>query len=744
MNRRKFILVTITAVASVLTATSAAAADLFIGTQGLGNVTPAAAYPFGLVQAGPDTSVTREAFWANKGHCAGYQHGDGWIWRFSQLHISGTGCPSFGDFGIMPYAGAWDCERAALKLDKSQERAEPGYYAVGVENGLGITRCEMTALEHTAVYRFTFERPAKGLRLLVDLDWGIGAVGPTDCWGRVVSDCRFARRGGTVYGGHRAWNWNDYEYHFALKTSAPVRSVETIREPAGRRGGIYALVFGEDVGRELVVRLALSGTSSEAAERNLAAEAPTDDFAAARMKSAEAWRRRLGQIELGEGTDPRVKTSFETALYRLFVQPNRQSDVGERPTYSTFSLWDTFRAAHPLYSILAPAENAAFVRSLLDQYDRQGYLPIWALGGSENHCMIGHHAVPVIVDAFLKGQLPKEEVERAYRAVKDSLTRSHQAVNEGTWGLLKEDWDLLDCYGYYPFDLMRGEYHGRKVRGESVARTYECAYDDACAARFAAALGKTADAAFFGKRAGNWRNVFDGSIGYARGKDSKGCWREPFNRYDCGLGPWADNDFCEGGSCQYTWHVMHDPEGLVAALGGKVRAGERLDALFADKVPGKDDRGFSYDISGCIGQYVHGNEPSHHIAYLYAYTDRPHRAAAVIREICDTQYGTTPDGLCGNDDCGQMSAWYVFACLGFYPLDPCGGVYILGAPQVPLAQVKVGGEGEQRTFKVLARGLSMENKYVKSVTLNGRPLADRQLRHEDILKGGELVFEMSE
>ena len=719
-----------------------AAANLFIGTQGLGNVTPAAAYPFGLVQAGPDTSAERGRFLANKGHCAGYQHDDGWIWRFSQMHVSGTGCPAFGDFGIMPYAGEWDCEKSALKLDKPQEKAEPGYYAVGVENGLGVTRCEMTALEHTAVYRFTFDRPATGLRLLVDLDWGIGQVGPTDCWGRVVNNCHFERRGETVHGGHRAWNWNDYEYHFALKASAAIRSVETLREPKGVRGGIYALVFGEIAGRELVVRMALSNTSSEAAERNMMAEAPTDDFEASRAKSAAAWRRRLGQVELGEGTDPKVRTGFETALYRLFVQPNRQNDVGERPAYSTFSLWDTFRAAHPLYSILAPEENAAFVCSMLDQYDRQGYLPIWALGGSENHCMIGHHAVPVIVDAFLKGQLPKDDVERAYRAVKDSLTRNHKAVNEGTWGLLKEDWDILDRYGYYPFDLMRGEYRGMKVRGESVARTYECAYDDACAARFAAAIGKTEDAAFFANRARNWRNVFDASLGYARGKDSKGRLREPFNRYDCGLGPWEDNDFCEGGSCQYTWHVMHDPLGLVDALGGKTRAGERLDGLFADKVPSKDDRGFNYDISGCIGQYVHGNEPSHHITYFYAFTDRPQNAGSIIRKVFDTQYGTTPVGLCGNDDCGQMSAWYVFSALGFYPFDPCGGEYVIGAPQVLTARMKVCGEGGQRVFKVVAKGLSKENKYVKSVTFNGKRITDRKIRHADIMNGGELVFEM--
>ena len=716
-----------------------AVSDLFIGTQGLGNVTPAAAAPFGLVQPGPDTSVAQDRFLPDKGHCSGYQYDDRWIWRFSQTHISGTGCPAFGDFGLMPYVGDWACERTALAMDKSQERAEPGYYAVGVENGLGITRCEMTALEHTAVYRFTFGKPAKGVKLLVDLDWGMSRRDITNSWRGVIRECRFERRGDTFYGGRWAWCWNDYRYHFALKASAPVVGFTTLREPGDDRGGIYALEFGEVPDDTLTVRIALSNTSPEAAERNMAAEAPTADFDAVRARSSAAWVKRLGCVELGAGTDPKVRTSFETALYRVFVQPNRQSDVGKRAVYSTFSLWDTFRAAHPLYTLLAPDEDRDFILSMLDQYDRQGYLPIWALGGSENHCMIGHHSVPVIVDACLKGLLKPDEAERAFRAIKDSLTRNHKAVNVGTWGLLKEDWDILDKYGYYPFDRMCGEFEGRKVQGESVARVYECAYDDACAARLAAVLGRGEDAAFFRARSGNWRNVFDASIGYARGKDSQGRWREPFNRYDCGMGPWFDNDFCEGGSCQYTWHVMHDPEGLVAALGGKVKAGERLDLLFRDKTPDANDRGFNYDIAGCIGQYVHGNEPSHHIAYLYAYTDRPENVGPIVRKVFDTQYGTTPDGLCGNDDCGQMSAWYVFSALGFYPMDPCGGNYVVGAPQVPEAKVRL---PNGKVFSVVAKGLSKERMRVRAVTLNGKPLTGFILRHDDILAGGELVFEM--
>ena len=729
----------------VCSAEAALEPDLFIGTQGVGNVTPAAAYPFGLVQAGPDLSKSSDAFVVDNWHFSGYQHDSPWIWRFSQTHLSGAGCPSLGDFGIMPFGGEWDPESRAFPLVKEEERAEPGYYAVGVSNGLGVTTCEMTALEHTAVYRFRFGAAAHDVRFLVDLDWGIGTMDRTDCFGKFVTKCHFkcpTDPDGVITGGRRCWSWADYEYHFALRLSVPIRGVETLREPDGRRGGIYVLKLGDVPGGELVVRIALSNTSPENADRNLMAEAPCADFDAARKASAQAWSRRLGLVELDPKTPARVRANFAAALYHVFVQPNRQSDVGTRPVYSTFSLWDTFRAAHPLYTVLCPKEDARFVESMLDQCDRQGYLPIWALGGSENHCMIGHHAVPVVVDACLKGLLPSNQVERAYKAVRQTLTVRHKPVNDGTWGLLKEDWDILDKYGYYPFDQMRGGYGGEKVRGESAARTLECAYDDACAARLAQALGHAEDATFFARRAGNWKNVFDPELRCARGRDSNGRWREPFDRYECGSGPWNDNDFCEGGSCQYSWHVPHDPEGLVAFLGGREQAGKRLDGLFSDRPPNAGDKGYTiHAITGCIGQYVHGNEISHHIAYLYAYTDRPWRAGEIVGRICATQYNPRPDGLCGNDDCGQMSAWYVFSALGFYPMDPCGGEYVIGAPQVPGAVVRL---GNGKLLEVVVRGPLSAGGRVRSVSFNGRAVTDWRIRHADLMSGGRLEFEMAD
>ena len=375
---------------------------------------------------------------------------------------------------------------------------------------------------------------------------------------------------------------------------------------------------------------------------------------------------------------------------------------------------------------------ADFVDSMLEQGRRTGFLPIWTLWGKDNQCMIGTHSVPVIVDAWLKGCWPAPvvedndgTVERAYQQIKETLTKKHA-------DRYKENWNLYDKYGYYPFD---------RIKGESVSRTLECAYDDACAARMARALGRDEDAAFFAKRAANWKNVFDATQGLVRGRDTTGTWRTPFDPFALGHGADIANDFTEGNAYQYTWHVMQDPQGLIAALGGAEPFAAKLEKLFT--LPSKvEGAGFVSDVSGLIGQYAHGNEPSHHVVYFFQYAGRGDLTAKYVREVFDKFYLPKPDGLCGNDDCGQMSAWYLFSAMGFYPFDPCGDEYVIGAPQVPQVQVEVRGGGGQRMFKVLAKGLSKENKYVKSVTLNGKPITDWKIRHADIMKGGELVFEM--
>ena len=336
--------------------------------------------------------------------------------------------------------------------------------------------------------------------------------------------------------------------------------------------------------------------------------------------------------------------------------------------------------------------------------------------------MIATHSVAVIADAFLKG-FDGIDWRHAYSAVRDTLRKPHK-------GRIKEDWDLYDRYGYYPFD---------KIIGESVSRTLECSYDDWCAMKMAESIGHEDDAAFFRGRANCWTNVMDVSTGFVRGRDTQGRWRTPFDPFQLGHGADTANDFTEGNAYQYSWHVLQDPEGLVEAMGGKRRACERLDALFAasDKTVGP---GLVVDVTGLIGQYAHGNEPSHHIPYLYQYAGRPDRTAERVREICRKFYKNAPDGLCGNEDHGEMSAWYVFSCLGFYPLNPSSGEFVIGAPQVKRAAIRVGGD---KKFVVVANGLSESRRYVNSISLNGKPLDGFIIGYKDIMAGGELVFEMT-
>ena len=681
----------------------------FIGCADNGHCTPAACLPFGLVQAGADTG---NKTWR---YCGGYNADDTSILGFSQTHISGTGVPDLGDIRLQPFVGTGGTNDFRSAFRKETETAQPGYYAVTLDD-FGV-QAEVTVTHHAAIYRFTYTKGGPA-QLLVDCQYGIGG----DAFKQILaSDVRLDGRTG-IAGTVRRRCWVDRTYAFAVQFDRPFTSVTKLppRHPA-EQAPRYVLAFDIPAGGTLAVKVGLSAEGGvEDAWKNLAAEIPAWDFASVRAAATATWNKLLSRATV-EGNDAQ-KTSFYTALYHLYIQPNNLADVGKPPFHSTFSCWDTFRAAHPLYTILAPDQVDGFVNSMLEQGRRTGFLPVWTLWGKDNQCMIGTHSVPVIVDAYLKG-FRGFDVNDAYAQVKDSLTAKHENRR-------KERWDLLDTYGYYPFD---------EIKGESVSRTLECAYDDWCAAQLAAALGKTEDAAFFAMRAGNWSNVLDRTIGFVRGRDSKGNWRTPYDPFAFGHGAGTANDFTEGNAFQYTWHVMQDPEGLIAALGGRDAFVKKLDALFTQEMK-VDGPGLVLDISGLIGQYVHGNEPSHHVAYFYPFAGRPDRTAEVVREVFDRFYLPKPDGLCGNDDCGQMSAWYVFSAMGFYPFNPCGGDYVLGAPQVPKVTVKLAGGKE---FIVVAKALSKENKYVKSVTLNGKPLKGFILKHADIMAGGELVFEMA-
>jgi len=678
--------------------------DPFIGTSASGHCSPAACVPFGLVQAGPDTG---NGSWD---YCGGYRYEDKTIDGFSQTHLFGTGRAEMGDVLLLPYCGGTPRRTAAL--DHAREKARPGFYSLELPDaGVNV---KIAAARRAAIYALDYLRP--DARLLLDLQHGLTGRKKFMATHVLSNRVEFAADGLSLRGTtftKRDWGEHAYSYHVAF--SRPFKVLAELPRAPGERAGRYVLGFDGAPGT-LLVKTALSVTSPEAARANLAAEIPDWDFDRVAKAAGARWDELLSRTEV-VGT-PEERTRWYSALYRLCVQPNDISDAADgRPNYSTLSLWDTYRAAHPFYTLVAPELVKGVVDSMLRHAREKGALPIWSIWGFEGHCMIGNHAVPVIADAWRKG-VPFDRRE-AWRAVKASLTRELP-------GYAKNRWSLYDRHGYFPCDV---------VKFESASMTLECAFDDWCAAELAHDLGETADEAFFRRRAGFWRNVLDPATGFVRGRDSHGAWRTPF---DPGQYGWGDGfDFTEGCSWQWTWHVLHDPGGLVAALGGKAAFAAKLDELFTRKpnVPA-----WMSDVTGLVGEYAHGNEPCHHVAYLYRYADRPDRTAERVREICDRFYRNAPDGVCGNEDCGQMSAWFLFSALGFYPLNPASGTYVIGAPQLPAVTLRLPGGA---ALRMRANDLSRENKYVKSVTWNGRPVKGFLLRHEDLAHGGELVFEMA-
>ena len=711
-----------------------------IGNGGDGHTFPGATYPFGLVQPSPDTG--REGY----RYCSGYRWEDDRILGFSQTHLSGTGCGDLGDLRIMPFTGEAD-PLVSSAFRKETQVCEPGYYAVTLDDF--AIRTEASAAKHSAIYRISFPRGRASL--LVDCMWGIGGKDLA----KTILSCDAAFDGsGRILGTTTRRHWVTRSYSFVVETDRVAVSCRRLaplceEEKAPR----FVLDFDIEDDAPLTVKIGYSLVDTDGACGNLETEIPDFDFDAVRSKALKAWNRQLSRME-ADGTDDE-KTAFYSALYRLFIQPNNIADVDGRyrgadgethvaqnsAYYSTLSLWDTFRASHPLYTMIAPEMADGFVETMLEHHSAAGFLPIWTLMGRDNQCMIGTHSVPVMVDWFLKTEAISRESapadadassvhsrsrafwEKAYAAIKDSLTKKHA-------GRKLEDWDALDKYGYYPNDI---------VTSESVSRLLECTYDDWCAAQMAQRLGYEDDAKFFLERSRSWRNVIDPETRFARGRDTNGKWTEPFNPLALGRNAGTGSDFTEGNAWQWTWHVLHEPEALIEAVGSKAQAGERLCRLFTLEAD-ESETGTCEDVTGLMGQYCHGNEPSHHVIYMLRHAGLLARQAELVRAVVKEFYVPRPDGLCGNDDCGQMSAWYIFSAMGFYPLNPASGEYVLGAPQLKRISFALPGG---RRFTVIAEGLSEENKYVKSVKLNGKPLEGDSISHEEIMSGGELVFEMT-
>jgi predicted alpha-1,2-mannosidase len=679
----------------------------FVGAAEFGHCFPGACVPFGMIQAGPETGNCE---WT---YCSGYQYSDLSINGFSQTRLNGTGCPDLGDLLMLPFTGEPFRKIYKSTFNKNQEQATPGYYSVMLSDF--NVKAEMTATEHVAIHRYTFQGKEKP-QLLIDFQSAL--TGSEKQLHTHVLDSGVNLENSTTISGYtRTQVWLDRTYYYVIEFSKPyISKVKLTKQQEQEKAPRYVFSFDLKPGESLLVKVALSSTGIEGARKNIQAELKGWDFDKVRESANSKWNELLSRIQV-EGTTEQ-KDIFYTSMYHLFIQPNNIADAGQPPFYSTLSLWDTYRAAHPLYTLLVPERVDGFVNSMLRQFNDQGFLPIWALWGKETYCMIGNHAVPVIVDAYLKG-FRDFDTGKAYQAVKTSLTKNHQY----------SEWEVYNKYGYYPFDL---------IKTESVSKTLESVFDDYCAALFAKALNKTDDYNYFLKRSSFYKNLFDQQTRLMRGKDSHGHWRTPFNSFELSHASTSGGDYTEGNAWQYTWHIQHDVPGLIELMGGKEYFTAKLDSLFEISSK-KEGSGFVMDVTGLIGQYAHGNEPSHHIAYLYTLAGKPWKTQKLVREICQTQYQDKINGLCGNDDCGQMSAWYIFTNLGFYPVNPCGGGYVLGAPQLSKATIKL---GNGKTFTVKAINFSKDNMYVKSVELNGKRFDRQTISHQEIIKGGELVFFM--
>lgn len=691
----------------------------FIGAADNGHTFPGACNPFGMIQTSP---VTGAVGWR---YCSEYVYEDSIIWGFTQTHLNGTGCMDLGDILVMPVTGnrhrSWDGFRS--KFSKASESATPGYYAVTLDEP-GV-KAELTSTLHTALHRYTYQK-ADSASVLIDLQHG-----PT--WNEKqyhsqVKSCEVTWENETTLTGHVNNSvWVDQDYFFVMQFSRPVVSKVDLPMAETEKGKRIVATFDIKPGEEVLMKVALSTTSVEGAKANMAAELAGWDFEGTRKAAKEEWNSYLSRIEM-EGTEAE-KQNFYTSFYHALIQPNQISDVDGKyrnaanevvtatggKFYSTFSAWDTYRAAHPFYTIMVPERVDGFVNSLIDQAEVQGFLPIWGLWGKENYCMVGNHAVSIVAEAYAKG-FKGFDAERAFKAIKQTQTVPHKQ---------KSDWDNYMKYGYLPSDL---------TRAESVSSTLESVYDDYAAADMATRMGKTEDAAYFNKRADFYKNLFDPSTKFMRPRNADGSWKSPFNPSALGHAESSGGDYTEGNAWQYTWHVQHDVPGLIELFGGKEQFLTKLDSVFTVKLESTLS-----DVTGLIGQYAHGNEPSHHVTYLYTLAGKPERTQELVRQIFDTQYRPEPDGLCGNDDCGQMSAWYMFSAMGFYPVNPVSGQYVFGAPQMPKFVLHLQGG---KTFTIIAEGLSKEKKYVESITLNGQPYTKNYISHEDIMKGGTLVYKM--
>lgn len=672
----------------------------FIGTGGHGHVFLGANVPFGNIQAGP-TQKKQGWDW-----CSGYHYSDSTVIGFGQMHLSGTGIGDLGDVSLLPMTNPSQRE---VKFSHRAEYVRPGYYSVMLASGI---RVELTATQRVAFHRYSFPADATKGYIALNLAQGIG-------WDKMTS-CKFKQESDkTITGFRMSEGWaKDQRVYFVAEFSEPVKLEENERDTIG----IFSIA---STNQPLLVKVGISAVSVENARENLQQELPGWNFASVVAKANADWNRELSKIAI-KTQDERAKRIFYTALYHTMIAPSVFSDVngeyrgadgkthkGDFTDYTTFSLWDTYRAAFPLMTLIQPEMQRDLAETMLHIFKQQGKLPVWHLMGNETDCMVGNPGIPVLVDIALKGfNVDKKAV---FEAVNASAMRDERGM-----GLLKK-------YGYIPCDL--------DPEKETVAKGLEYALADACIAKLAKQLGKTEDYKYFYKRSQSYRDFyFDKQTKFMRGVTSDHKFREPFDPFST---VHRQDDYTEGNAWQYVWLVPHDVHGLVAAFGGEKPFVSKLDSLFI--VNGDMGADASPDITGLIGQYAHGNEPSHHILYMYNYVGQPWKGADKIRYVLANLYHDDFDGLSGNEDVGQMSAWYILSSVGFYQVDPAGGRYVFGSPLFDEATLNV---GNGKTFRVVAHNNSSENKYIQSAKLNGKPYTRSYIDFKDIVRGGTLEFVM--
>lgn len=693
-----------------------------IGTDFTGNTYPGAQAPFGMVQLSPDNGLPG---WDR---ISGYFYPDSTIAGFSHTHLSGTGAGDLYDISFMPVMIPYNEAEAPLgihsKFSHDQEEAYAGYYRVKLlDYDIDV---ELTATERVGVQRYTF--PGGEAAVFLNLKKAMNWDATIDTEIRVVDSC-------TVEGYRYSAGWaRDQRVYFRSRFSRPwdsvvIDSIIIEGSSGAERGMVAQFNFNTTSQEQITISTAISGVSTDGAAANLLAEAPTDDFDKALEMTKKSWNRELGKFNVLCDDKDRIAT-FYTALYHSMIAPTIYSDVdgGYRGpdknthktdgwvNYSTFSLWDTFRASHPLFTITQQERTNDMVKSFLAFYRQNGRLPVWNFQGGETDMMLGYHAVPVIVDAYLKGIGDFDAKEALDACVKTANIDEYRGIG------------LYKTLGYVPYNVV----DTYNADNWSLSRTLEYAFDDYCIAVMAEKLGEKDIAVEFYKRSENYKNHYNPATRFMQPRDDKGDWQPNFDPDE------YTPHISESNAWQYFWSVQHDIHSLVKLVGGEAKFAQRLDSMFT--YTGKPGHELPIFSTGMIGQYAHGNEPGHHVIYLYNQVGQPWNVAKYARKVMDEFYTNTPSGLCGNEDLGQMSAWYVFSAMGMYPVNPVSGVYEIGTP---LFEKLIINLDNGKTFTVIAPGVSKENKYVKSVKLNGEPLNRSYIKHEDIMSGATLEFEMT-